>query len=129
MLFRSDSRLCPDSEAIKNFADNLENSYNAKTKDWFFGEKGAGKKSFVENFSAVLRKDFIIFGMMPERINQYGGMSQELRSRWTLQGGAVIYVPEAQAYQLIGSKTTLDRRNSIINMKFKLFKMYKGARY
>jgi len=117
----NDARLCPQPDAIRKFLD----IYNAKlNKIWLFGNKGTGKKSFVENFSFIKRSSFINFGMLNERINNYGGMSQEIRSRWSSQKGEFLLVEGAIAKELKTSKNTTKRRNQIVKMKFLLYKMY-----
>ena len=123
-----DSRLKPNKDALEIFAQNLANSDVMCLKEWFFGEKGGHKESFVENFSAISRKYFVDFGMMNERIIKYGGMSQELRSRWKHQGGSFVYLNNVIATQILGSKTTNQRRKDIIEMKFRLYKLYGNSR-
>ena len=112
-----DSRLLPDPLAVGHFF----RSY--KEGAWCFGNKGANKKTFVENFSFVERGDLIKAGMFCERINRYGGMSQEVRQRWLSQDREIQYVPEANAEVQKGSSMTTERRRDIIAMKLKLYKM------
>ena len=112
-----DSRLRPDPTAVAYFLRSM------KQGEWCFGNKGANKKTFVENFSFVERSDLIKAGMFCERINRYGGMSQEVRQRWLAQGRKIRYVPEAYAEIQKGSSMTTQRRRDIIAMKLKLYKM------
>jgi len=123
-LLFNDSRLCPEPEAVQMFTLTM----NVPTDQmvWFFGEKGSNKSSFVENFSFVNRLDFIKFGMMNERISKYGGMSQEIRTRWVKQGGSFQYVPSALASELRKSGMSDQKRQDIIEMKMQLLKMYGG---
>ncbi len=123
-LMFNDSRLLPDDKSISFFVYAMKEV--ELDKFWLFGDKGAGKKSFVENFSFVQRSDFMAFGMMNERIDKYGGMSQEIRTRWIIQGGQLSYLPSSEAKQLISSGSTQEKRNDIIRMKFRLWKMYDG---
>jgi len=123
-LLFNDSRMKLDEDAVKLFVYAM--SQVEEGRFWFFGDKGADKKSFVENFSFVKRSDFMRFGMMNERIDRYGGMSQEIRTRWILQGGQLSYLPSAKAKQLIKSSMTEQKRKDVIRMKFKLLKMYEG---
>jgi glycosyltransferase involved in cell wall biosynthesis len=128
ILVFCDSRLRPEKEALGFFKDSIENvssmSISGNKKIWFFGNKGSNKKSFVENFSAVSRNQFVNFGMFNERIDRYGGMSQELRTRWQNQGGEFHYLEDARAEEITRATSIDKRRKEIIDMKFKLFKMY-----
>ena len=121
-----DSRLMMDDDAIAVFVDTVEINKNNEQKNWLFGNKGGDKKSFVENFSFVLRKDFFTFGMFCERINAYGGMSQEIRTRWINQRGNFVYIKDANCIELTKASKGKDRKKNIINMKHKLYKMYEG---
>jgi len=120
-----DSRIKPSETAVLEFIQILQDS---EGKQWVFGNKGGNKPGFVENFSAVKRLDFVKFGMMNERINQYGGMSQEIRNRWKSQGGQFIYLKDTMAQPIKKTSMNPERRKSIIDMKFKLYKLYRGLR-
>jgi glycosyltransferase involved in cell wall biosynthesis len=122
LLLFCDSRLKPDENAIKEFVNEYKK--NPELKKWYFGNKSTGKVSFVENFSAINREHFITFGMFNEEIDKYGGMSQEVRTRWYLQGGEFEYIDTARAEQLMKATKDSKRRQDIIDMKFKLYKMY-----
>lgn len=123
-LMFCDSRLEPDIDAILVFVQAFDNLGGGKF--WMFGDKGAQKASFVENFSFLKRQEFMRFGMMNERMDRYGGMSQELRTRWVCQGGQLSYVEQATAKQLSKSGMDDKKRKDIIDSKFKLLKMYNG---
>ena len=120
-LLFCDARLLPFDDAISEFM--VEMAKKHKEKVWMFGEKGSGKKAFVENFSFIRRDYFIRAGMMNERIDRYGGMSQELRARFQWIGFEPIYIQKAQAKQLKSSKQTTERRQDIIKSKLQLWKM------
>jgi len=60
---------------------------------------------------------------------EYGGASQEIRTRWIKQGGQTSYLPVAKAKEIKGSKLTNERRADIIQMKLRLLKMYSNKRY
>lgn len=124
-LMFCDSRICPDSEAVEKFLTKvLEDDRVGHNPAWYFGEKGGGKKTFVENFSFISRKDLIVGGMFNERVNQYGGMSQELRERFDAQGFRFEYLPEVKSEQLVRSSArNPERRKSIIKMKNLLAKL------
>lgn len=111
-----DQRMVMEPEAVKNFVQNI------KPKTWLYGNKGT-KKEFVENFSCVYRKEAIECGMFNERINLYGGQSQELRSRIRAQGFQVEFVESAKATPTGKSSNRNRKRDEIIKMKNKLFMM------
>lgn len=115
-----DARILPERDAIEQFYNELAGNNELL---WLFGDKGTGKKTFVENFSFVRRKHVIDAGMFNERIDQYGGMSQELRSRLLEQGFGTSFVHEAKAEQLSSSHMSWERRKSIVAMKDLLFKI------
>lgn len=120
-LMFCDNRMKPAPDAIDEFLKALRS--NPRDKVWVFGEKGGGKETFVENFSLIRRQSFIDAGMCNERINQYGGMSQELRTRFARQGFEFGYCPAAKAEQLCKSGLSLQKRDGIIEMKNLLFKL------
>lgn len=91
-------------------------------KRWVYGDKGT-KKEFVENFSAVRREDIIGIGMFNERINAYGGMSQEIRSRARLNGFTMDYISSAKATPQGSSKNKHTKKDEIIRMKTTLWKL------
>lgn len=116
ILVFCDQRIVMEPDAISILVQNLA------PKRWVYGNKGK-KKGFVENFSAISRGDFIRGGMCNERIDEYGGMSQELRSRFKYQGFTTEFVETAKAKQIGTSKNKYAKRQEIIKMKNKLFKM------
>ena len=96
-----DDRITPDGElSLINLIKPLR-SKNEKL--WVFGDKGAQKTSFVENFSAIRRSNMVSAGMFCERIDQYGGMTRELHTRFSSQGFIFKYIPEAKAKQVCKS--------------------------
>jgi len=115
-----DSRLKPHSDAIYQFVKQV---IRDKEKIWYFGDKGAGKRSFVENFSAIRRSHFIRAGMFCERITRYGGMTQEVSTRFKSQGFKFRYLPFARAKEILSSKAE-NRTGDIWKSKFQLWKMY-----
>lgn len=114
-----DQRMIMEPDAISEFLKYL------KPKVWLYGNKGA-KKEFVENFSCVYRDDVINAGMFCERIDRYGGMSQECRTRFKNQGGKTEYVESAKAIPKGKSSNRNRKREDIIKMKNRLFKMGMG---
>jgi len=100
-------------------------NYNKKSRTWLWGVKDEAPKGFVENFSFVSRKDLIKGGMFCERIQYYGGMTQEVRERFEReQGLTFILVDEAKATSVRRTKSKASRREDIIDAKFLLYKMY-----
>lgn len=112
-----DQRIVMEPNAIEIFVDNL------KKLHWLYGSKGA-KKEFVENFSCAYRSDVIGVGMFNERINEYGGQSQEIRTRVRELGIIIEYVEAAKAHAVGKSSNRNRKRASIIRMKNRLAKMY-----
>lgn len=118
-LMFNDSRLKPEPDAIEKMLEILK----SKKKSWVFGDKGADKTTFVENFSMIRRQEFIDAGMCNERITAYGGMSQELRSRFGRQGFEFGYVPTARATQMLKGGFSSTKTDGIIKMKNLLSKL------
>ena len=133
ILVFCDSRLEPDPDSLMMFQQAVDHAgeitQGGNKKVWFFGDKGSGKKSFVENFSAVKKEFLVVAGCFSERVNEYGGMSQELRTRWIKQGGLMTYLPSAVAKEIKSSKMTPEKRKSIIKMKQLLFQLYNDDRF
>ena len=117
--------MLPAPDAVEKFIKHLSlpNGSLHKQKIWFFGDKGAGKKNFVENFSAILREHYIKMSGCNERITRYGGMSQELRERYEFAGFKFEYCEDVTAVTLCSTHKTRERRQDIIESKFQLFKM------
>lgn len=111
-----DQRMIIEPDAIFEFVNNLSE------RKWLYGNKG-GKKDFVENFSCIYRQDLIRAGMFNERINKYGGQSQEVRSRTRMQGLKHEYIESAKATPSGKSRNKWAKRYEIMEMKNKLFKM------
>jgi len=132
VLIFNDSRLKPDENSVMMFVEAVNNAgavtIGGNDKVWFFGNKGGNKSSFVENFSAVKRKYLIEAGMFCERIDRYGGMTQEIRSRWKKQRGEFHYLENAVAEQIKKSNNSPEKKKNISDSKFKLFKMYGDER-
>lgn len=116
VLIFCDQRMIMNSDAVEQFVGRL------KPRFWLYGNKGA-KKEFIENFSAVHRVDLITAGLFNERINRYGGMSQEIRSRVRKQGFQIEYVEQAISQPSGKSSNKNRKRSDIIKMKNRLYKM------
>lgn len=87
------------------------------------GGKPSNKKSFVENFSWIMKKDFMQAGMFCERMNIYGGLSQETRERFYAQRYTMEQAPEALVKEVVGSPRR-KKRDEVWKAKFLLHKMY-----
>lgn len=111
-----DQRMVMDWECISELVKNLAR------KQWVYGNKG-GKKDFVENLSAIYRDDIIRAGMFCERIDSYGGTSQEVRVRTRLQGIKHEYIETAKATPTGKSSNRNRKRDEIIKMKNRLMIM------
>lgn len=117
ILVFCDQRIVMEKNAIEVFVSHLNRG------KWLYGNKGA-KKEFVENFSCVYRSDVIKAGMFNERINLYGGQSQEIRERIRAQGMMTEFIEDAKARAVGKSSNRQRQRANIIKMKNRLSKMY-----
>jgi glycosyltransferase involved in cell wall biosynthesis len=111
-----DDRFAPEPNAVSEFVKNLYDNM------WLYGNKGI-KKSFVENFSCIYQKDLISGGMFNEEINEYGGMTQEVRNRFEKQGFIFRFIESAKANELSSTHSRSIRKLEILHMKDKLYKM------
>jgi len=93
-------------------------------KTWLYGIKDDAKKSFVENFSCISKQDLVMTGMFNERINCYGGSSQELRQRFGMNGFIFEYVATAKAYQIAKSSAKFIKKTDIMKSKFNIYRLY-----
>lgn len=117
-----DNRLKPDPDAMMEMLTAILKR-EKKAKVWVFGEKGGEKSTFVENFSMISKRNLVDGGMFFERVNDYGGMSQELRERFSHQGFEFGYVPTARAEQIVKSSLSPAKRKGIIRMKNLLYRL------
>lgn len=111
-----DQRIIMEPNAIEEFLKNL------KPKIWLYGTKGV-KKDFVENFSCIYRQDIISMGMFNERVTEYGGMSQEVRSRARLQSVDLKYLESARAEAYGKSPNRWRKKYELMRMKNLLWRM------
>lgn len=116
-----DDRITPANENVLSI---FYNKLKSNKKVWCFGDKGAQKTSFVENFSAIRRSHLIDAGMFCERIDKYGGQSRELIARFVRQGFALEYVPAALARQVCKSGGWDKKDGEIVEMRKLLGKMW-----
>lgn len=116
ILVFADQRMILEPDCIDEFLTQI------KPNTWLYGNKGA-KKDFVENLSCIYKDDFVKFGMFNERINMYGGMSQEARSRARKQGINIEFVERAKATPKGKSSNRRLKKYEIMKMKDILFKV------
>jgi len=116
ILVFQDDRYLMNKNAISELVKAL------KPKTWIFGDKGAQKKSFVENFSCVYKKDLVDIGMFNERIIYYGAMTREMINR---MGGKIKYeyCPSAKCTVLLDSKSKFKKKSEIVKAKLLLWKL------
>jgi glycosyltransferase involved in cell wall biosynthesis len=91
---------------------------------WQWGIKDDVEKGFVENLSAIMRVDLTKFGMFNERINYYGGTSQELRTRFSWNSFDLVLNYDAKADTLAKNISKSKKRDSIRKAKLILYKLY-----
>lgn len=118
-LWFVDDRLSPKPNSLQEF-------YNRRQENtWTYGVKDGHKKAFVENFSFCLRADLIRIGMFNEQITQYGGMTQDIRTRAErLNKIKIEMVETAQAISHRKSENRLKRYISIAKSKLQCYKLY-----
>jgi len=117
ILMFCDDRYKMASDCVSKFAEKIDH------KKWLYGDKGTGKRSFVENFSCIYRKDFMEAGMFNSTIKTYGFLTQETRERFSRQGIKFIFVNGAKAETISKSKAKYKKKDEIRRSKNVLFKM------
>lgn len=137
LIFLDDRFTFDNENVIELFIKELENNYQ---KIWIFGNKGCyntldananviqinePKKTFVENFSCIRRNHIISAGMFCERIDKYGGMTEELTIRLSKQGFKFKFVSDIKARQIFVSDGWNKKLSQIDEMKKTLYKLYR----
>jgi glycosyltransferase involved in cell wall biosynthesis len=115
-----DDRLMMHPRAVDEFVKALARLGSKKA--WVWGSKGAFK-TFVENFSATWRRTVIDGGMFCERIDRYGGMTQEVSGRFGAQGVRFEFCAGAIAEPAFGTHSKSRHRDDITASKVRLYKM------
>lgn len=115
-LVFNDDRFVPSPIAVQVFVNNLKVK---KGLSAVWGDKGGGKRDFIENFFIIRKKHIIDAGMFNERINEYGGMSQEIRERLKHQGFDLQFEAGAIAKPMFGTHSKTKRRYELFRMKTK----------
>lgn len=113
-----DDRHAIEPEAINAFYERR----SAGT--WLWGIKDNFKKGFVENFSFIDRRSIIKIGMFNTLIGQYGGMTQDIRSRAELSQIKFEFVENAKASTLIKSSARHHSKIDIAKSKIQCYKLY-----
>jgi len=116
VLVFCDQRNIMSTKCVEAFVNNLS------PRVWLYGNKGA-KKEFVENLSCIYRDEFLRLGGFSERIDAYGGLSQYARSVAKYNGYKLEFVERAEAVPRGKSSNKYSKRNDIIKMKNRLWKM------
>ena len=114
-----DERIGIEPTAISEFA-----AKEPKNDVWLYGEKDGTAKGFVENFSFVKRETLIKYGMFNERIDCYGGASQEVRQRFGKHGVLFEIVTKAKANQIAKSGNFRNKKKDKARAKYILWKLY-----
>lgn len=118
-LVFNDDRLTPEPTAVEALIKRLS---GIKEKSAVWGDKGAGQRSFIENFFAVRKKHLVRVGMFQEAIKTYGGQSQEIRQRLIDQGFKLEFEPMAKSVPAFKTSKA-KRRYEIFNTKVQLWKL------
>lgn len=113
-----DDRLHVAPDALAKFMEH------AREGTWLWGVKDGSPKSFVENFSMVKRSDIIKIGGFNEQISQYGGMTQEVRTRAELNGLKLELVSDARATAAYKSRSKWSKHQAIAKSKAQCYKLY-----
>lgn len=117
ILLFMDDRYKLKNDCVARFVENLF------PKMFLYGNKGAGKRDFVENFSCIYRKEFMTAGMFNSNIKFYGFLTQETRERFLRQGYKYKYIEEAECETILGSKARWRKKEEIRKAKNILYKM------
>lgn len=116
----SDDRFLPDHDAVERFVNKIK---QIKGRIAVWGDKGAGRRDFIENFFIIRKKDIVDAGMFNERINEYGGQSQEIRERLHCLGYHLTFEPLAKSEPVFGTHNRSSKRYQLLRMKTKLWKL------
>ncbi len=116
-----DDRFRMKEDAVSAFVRNI------RKRTWLWGVKDGFEKAFVENFSCVNREELITRGGFNERIDCYGGATQEINTRMGGSGMDFFPVPSAQCEEIAKSANRTRKRADIIEAKFKIWKLYGGG--
>ena len=116
-----DERIAMEKTAVTEFMKYTQR------KTWLYGMKNEVEKGFVENFSFIARDEIIKLGMFNERVDAYGGASQELRERFGRNEVLFECIASAKANTIAGSKNKYNKKKDIIKAKYTCWKLYGKA--
>lgn len=115
-----DDRIGIAPDAISKFKERWREGL------WLWGSKDGAMKGFVENFSFVAREDIVRIGMFNTLIEQYGGMTQDVRKRAERNGIGFEMVPTATARSTRKSGNRFGKLVDIAKSKTQCYKLYEG---
>lgn len=123
ILLFMDDRYTLEPNALSNIANNSD------VNKFYFGQKIikgklSTKTAFMENFSWINKKEFFKAGMFCERLNIYGGMSEEVRTRFSKQGYELVQIKDAKCKEIKSSIGNKGNKDKIWKAKYLLYKMY-----
>lgn len=100
---------------------------STKLRTWGYGSKRIKgeireKKAFIENFAWILKEDLMLAGGFSERVDIYGGQSEEVRNRFKNAGYVFNQIPNIVATE-IASSGAANRRSDIWKAKLEIAKM------
>ncbi len=114
-----DDRIGMEKDAVTEMSKFLT------AKSWVWGVKDGVAKGFVENFSAVQRNEIVKHGLFNERMQWYGGMTQDIRTRFERELGFDFVIADtAKAKGIKRAKSKRGRLENILEAKVLLFKLY-----
>lgn len=113
-----DVRQIMDSDCVEQFVAH------AKPRYWLFGNKGAAKAVFLENLSAIYRKDIIRMGLFSELGVGYGFQSEYCRKVAKAQGLKTEYCGEAKSNPSGKSGNKNSKWDEIVRSKNDLWQLF-----
>jgi len=119
LILLMDDRIMMSPNAVDMFLCKIDK------KVWVFGDKGANKASFVENFSMVYKKDLASVGGFNERMIYWGGMTRDIDLKLRYNNIKSLYCPAAKAIVLINSKSRYSKKDQLIKAKLILWKLWR----
>lgn len=112
-----DDRLVMENDAISEFVKY------SRSKTWLYGVKDDSPKAFVENFSCVYKEVITGMGLFNERVDVYGGQTQDIKTRAELNQISFDCLKSAKA-KSISKSGKAKKRADIIRAKQILREFY-----
>jgi len=116
----SDDRYQPEPFAVEAFVNNIK---KIKEPSAIWGDKGAGKRDFIENFFCIRKKDIVNAGMFNTAVQTYGFQSQEIRERLRGLKYKLEYEPQAKASTIFGTHNKNKKRYEVLISKNIIWKL------